>query len=226
VNILIVEDEPVLRDGLVDLLRGAGHGVQVAGDGMAAASMGIEIGFDLVLLDLMLPKLDGMEVCRRLRQARPGLPILMLTAKGSEIDKVNGLKAGADDYVTKPFGARELLARIDALGRRAKAAPSEPEFIHSDGCRFDLGRCEGRRGKKAIPLTPREVGILRWLYRHRTRAVSRAELLEQVWGMNSGMETRTVDMTIANLRRKIERNPADPKIIASVKGIGYGWGER
>jgi two-component system alkaline phosphatase synthesis response regulator PhoP len=96
VNILIVEDEPVLRDGLVDLLRGAGHGVQVAGDGMAAASMGIEIGFDLVLLDLMLPKLDGVEVCRRLRQARPGLPILMLTAKGSEIDKVNGLKAGAD----------------------------------------------------------------------------------------------------------------------------------
>jgi DNA-binding response OmpR family regulator len=226
VNILIVEDDPMLRDGLVDLVKAAGHAVQVAGDGVAAASLGIEANFDLVLLDLMLPKLNGIEVCQRLRQARPGLPILMLTAKGSETDKVNGLKAGADDYVTKPFGARELLARIDALGRRAKATPAEPDCIEADSCGFNLGRCEAQRGRQRIPLTAREVGILRWLHRHRERAVSRAELLEQVWGVNSGMETRTVDMTIANLRRKIERDPADPKIIVSIKGVGYGWGER
>jgi DNA-binding response OmpR family regulator len=226
VKILIVEDEPVLRNGLVDLVKSAGHTVVAAADGITAAGLGIETGFDLVLLDLMLPRLDGMEVCRRLRKARPGLPILMLTAKGSEPDKVSGLRAGADDYVTKPFGARELLARIEALERRTKSVPAEPEFLEADGCRIDLGRCEARRRNKTMPLTPREVGILRWLHRHRARAVSRTELLEQVWGMRSGMETRTVDMTVANLRRKIERDPANPKIILSVKGVGYGWGEQ
>ncbi|MGH8596229.1 MAG: response regulator transcription factor [Gammaproteobacteria bacterium] len=224
-KILIVEDEPLLRDGLVDLLRGAGHTVDVVGDGVTATKRGLDPTIDLILLDLMLPKLDGVEVCHRLRKARPGLPILMLTARGAEEDKVKGLKVGADDYVTKPFGARELLARVEALARRAKAAPAEPEIIEADGCRFDLGHCEAHRGKKAIALTPREVGILRWLYRHRARAVSRAELLEQVWVVRTDMETRTVDMTIANLRQKIERDPANPKIVVAVKGVGYAWGK-
>ena len=225
-NILIVEDEPVLRDGLVDLLRGAGYSVDVAADGLTAVKRGLDPSLDLVLLDIMLPKLDGIEVCRRLRRERPGLPVLMLTAKGSEEDKVRGLNVGADDYVTKPFGARELLARIEALARRIKSAPTDPEIVELDGCRFDLGRCEAQRGKKTIPLTPREVGLLRWLYRHRARAVSRAELLEQVWGMHADTETRTVDVTIANLRHKIERDPADPRIVVCVKGVGYAWGER
>jgi DNA-binding response OmpR family regulator len=224
-KILIVEDEPLLRDGLVDLLRGAGHAVDVVTDGVTATKRGLDPTVDLILLDLMLPKLDGVEVCHRIRKARPGLPILMLTARGAEDDKVKGLKVGADDYVTKPFGARELLARIEALARRAKAAPAEPEIIEADGCRFDLGHCEARRGKKTVALTPREVGIVRWLYRHRARAVSRTELLEQVWSVRADMETRTVDMTIANLRQKIERDPANPKIIVSVKGVGYGWGK-
>lgn len=214
----------MLREGLVDLLKGAGHAVEVACDGIAATNWGMESSFDLVLLDLMLPKLSGIEVCQRLRKARPGLPILMLTAKGAEEDKVKGLKVGADDYVTKPFGARELLARIDALGRRAKAVPTAPEIIEADGCRFDLGHCEAQRGKKTMALTPREVGILRWLHRHRARAVSRAELLEQVWVASPEMETRTVDVTIANLRQKIERDLTDPQIIVSVKGVGYAWG--
>lgn len=225
-NILIVEDEPVLRDGLVDLLRGAGHRVDTAGDGLTATKRGLDPELDLVLLDIMLPKLDGLEVCRRLRRERPGLPILMLTAKGSEEDKVRGLKVGADDYVTKPFGARELLARVEALGRRVKTTPADAEIVEADGCRFDLGRCEAQRGKKTIPLTPREVGILRWLHRHRARAVSRAELLEQVWGASPDMETRTVDVTVANLRHKIERDPADPRIVVCVKGVGYAWGGR
>ena len=144
-RILVVEDDPLLRDGLVDLLKGAGHVVDMVSDGLTATKRGLDPELDLVLLDVMLPKLDGIEVCHRLRKARPDLPILMLTAKGAEDDKVRGLKVGADDYVTKPFGSRELLARIAALGRRAKSAPTEPEIIEIDGCRFDLGHCEARR---------------------------------------------------------------------------------
>jgi DNA-binding response OmpR family regulator len=225
-KILIVEDEPMLRNGLVDLLKGAGHAVEVACDGAAAVMWGTEAHFDLVLLDLMLPKLDGIEVCRRLRHARPALPILMLTARGAEDDKVRGLNCGADDYITKPFGARELLARIEAAGRRAQSAPAEPETMEADGCRFDLGHCTATRGKKSVELTAREVGIIRWLHRHRNRAVSRAELLEHIWGLHANTETRTVDMTIANLRHKIERDPSEPAIIQSVKGVGYMWGTR
>ena len=224
-RILVVEDEPVLRDGLTDLLKGAGHEVAAVGDGASAAKRGVEEAFDLVLLDLMLPKLDGIEVCRRLRQARPALPIIMLTARGAEEDKVRGLRVGADDYVTKPFGAKELLARVEALARRAKAAPAGPDELEADGCRFDFGRCEAHRGKKTVALTTREVGILRWLHRHRDRAVTRAELLEQVWAAPGDLETRTVDMTIANLRSKIERDAAEPKIVVSVKGVGYAWGD-
>src|SRR2546428_7903338 len=155
-KILIVEDEILLRDGLVDLLRAAGHTVDVVGDGLTATKRALDPGLDLILLDVMLPKLDGIEVCHRVRKARPGLPILMLTAKGSEEDKVRGLKVGADDYVTKPFGARELLARVDAVARRVKAVPAEPEIIDADGCRFDLGRCVALRGRKTISLTARE----------------------------------------------------------------------
>jgi two-component system response regulator RegX3 len=223
-NILVVEDEPVLRAGLVDLLQGAGHRVDVAVDGLVAAKRGLDPELDFILLDLMLPKLDGLEVCQRIRKARPGLPILMLTARGAEEDKVRGLKVGADDYVTKPFGARELLARIDALARRLKSVPAEPEIIEADGCRFDLGHCTAQRGRQTIPLTPRECGILRWLHRHSAHAVSRAELLEQIWGLRADTETRTVDVTIANLRHKIERDAADPRIVVCIKGVGYAWG--
>ena len=223
-KVLVVEDEPVLRDGLVDLLTGAGHTVQAVGDGLSAAELGTRERFDLVLLDLMLPRLDGIEVCRRLRLARPGQPILMLTARGSEEDKVRGLKEGADDYVTKPFGARELLARIDALGRRAQAAPAEEEVLTFGELTIDLGRLSASRGGRQATLTPREAGVLRWLYRHRKRAVSRAELLEQVWGSPGHLETRTIDQTIANLRKKIEADPARPRVIVSVKGIGYSLG--
>jgi len=223
-KILVVEDDPLLRDGLVDLLRSAGHTVDMVADGVTATKRGMDPELDLVVLDVMLPKLDGIEVCHRLRKARPDLPILMLTAKGSEEDKVRGLKVGADDYVTKPFGTRELLARLAALARRARSAPVEPEIIEIDGCRFDLGRCEARRHQKIIPLTAREVGIVRWLHRHKARTVSRSELLEQLWGTNADTETRTVDVTIAHLRQKIERDHAEPAIIVSVKGVGYTWG--
>ncbi len=225
VRILLVEDEAGLREGLTELLQTAGHDVVAVGDGLLAVEVGLGEAFDLVLLDLMLPGLDGLEVCRRLRQVRPGQAVLMLTARASEDDVVRGLGAGADDYVTKPFGARELLARIDSFARRLAAIPDEPELLEADGCRLDLGRLEADRGQGTVLLTPREAGILRWLHRHRARVVSRSELLEHVWGAAADLETRTVDMTIAKLRRKIERDPAHPSIIVTVQGVGYAWGE-
>lgn len=224
-HVLIVEDEEALRAGLVDLLEGDGHQVRVAADGETGLALGADPRVELVLLDLMLPKIDGLEVCRRLRQSRPGLAILILTARGAEEEKVLGLQAGADDYVAKPFGSRELLARIEALGRRAHASPEPPQTLESDGCRIDLGRLVAQRDGRQITLTAREASILRWLHRHRTRAVSRAELLIEVWGTSADQQTRTVDMTIANLRQKIEADATNPCIVVTVKGIGYAWGQ-
>lgn len=223
-RVLIVEDERTLREGLSDLLSAAGHEVTAHAYGRDAVDAGTKEAFDLVLLDLMLPDLDGVEVCRRLRRARPSLHILMLTARGSEDDKVAGFEAGADDYLTKPFAVRELLARVTALGRRASAIPAEPEIVHADGCAIDLGRLEARRDTETTSLTPREAGILRWLYRHRVRAVPRSELLQRIWGSSGELQTRTVDMTIANLRQKIERDPSEPRIVLTVTGAGYAWG--
>ncbi|TMQ22276.1 MAG: response regulator transcription factor [Deltaproteobacteria bacterium] len=221
VRILVVEDEASLREGIVDLLAGDGHQVVAVGDGVAGVEAGLRDPFDLVVLDLMLPRLDGMEVCRRLRAARPGVPILMLTARGSEDDKVRGLMEGADDYVTKPFSARELLARVRALGRRAPAESLDE--VQVDGAVIDLARMIVVRGDERVTLTPREVGIVRWLHRHRDRVVSRAELLEQVFGQRGDLQTRAVDMAIAVLRKKLEADPARPTVIVSVKGAGYAW---
>jgi DNA-binding response OmpR family regulator len=225
-RILVVEDERPLREGLVDLLSAAGHDVEAVADGPGGLELAIREPFDLLVLDLMLPGMDGLEVCRRLRQVRPDLPILMLTARGSEDDKVAGFEAGADDYVAKPFGVRELLARVEAFARRARTAPATAEVVEIAGCRFDLGRHEASRDGRSVQLTPREVGILRWLYRHRNRAVARSELLLEVWGVNADMQTRTVDMTIVKLRQKIERDPANPEIVVTVIGVGYAWGAR
>ncbi|MBA3464005.1 MAG: response regulator transcription factor [Deltaproteobacteria bacterium] len=221
-RILVVEDEPSLRDGIVDLLTGDGHDITAVGDGVAGVEAGLRDPFDLVVLDLMLPRLDGMEVCRRLRSARPGMPILMLTARGSEDDKVRGLMEGADDYVTKPFSARELLARVRVLGRRTPQGESLDE-VRVDGAVIDLARMVVVRGDARTTLTPREVGIVRWLFRHQDRVVTRAELLEQVFGQRGDLQTRAVDMAIAVLRKKVETDPAKPTLIVSVKGAGYAW---
>ncbi|MGD8396728.1 MAG: response regulator transcription factor [Candidatus Eiseniibacteriota bacterium] len=224
-KILIVEDEPGLRGALTDLLKGDGHFVEAVGDGRDAIECGVDPSIDLVLLDLMLPGVDGVEVCKALRARRPELYILMLTARGSEDSKVTGLGAGADDYVTKPFGARELLARVGAVARRLENGREQPEAIEIDGCRLDLGRCRAERDGETITLTAREASILRLLHQHRARAVTRGELLERVWGSPGDLQTRTVDMTIANLRQKIEREPSQPCIVVTVKGVGYSWGQ-
>ena len=221
-RILVIEDEASLREGITDLLAGDGHVVTAAADGIAGVEAGLREPFDVVLLDLMLPRLDGMEVCRRLRAARPEMPILILTARGSEDDKVRGLIEGADDYVTKPFSARELLARVRAVGRRAPAGESL-DAVEIDGAVIDLARMAVIRGSECVSLTPREVGIVRWLYRHRHRVVSRAELLERVFGQRGDLQTRAVDMAISVLRRKLEAHPNAPAVIVSVKGAGYVW---
>jgi DNA-binding response OmpR family regulator len=222
VRVLVVEDEASLREGIIDLLTGDGHEVVAVGDGVAGVETGLRDPFDLVLLDLMLPRLDGMEVCRRLRAARPGTPILMLTARGSEDDKVRGLMEGADDYVTKPFSARELLARVRVLGRRSPTGDSLDE-VQVEGAVIDLARMVVVRGDSRVALTPREVGIVRWLHRHQDRVVTRAELLEQVFGQRGDLQTRSVDMAIAVLRKKLELDPGKPTLIISVKGAGYAW---
>jgi DNA-binding response OmpR family regulator len=222
VRILIIEDETSLRAGIADLLTGDGHQVTTAADGMSGVETGLRDVFDVVVLDLMLPRLDGIEVCRRLRAARPGMPILMLTARASEDDMVRGLIEGADDYVTKPFSARELLARVRAVGRRAPAGESLDE-VEIDGALIDLARMTVIRNGECTPLTPREVGIVRWLHRHRSRVVSRAELLQQVFGQRGDLHTRAVDMAISVLRKKLEADPASPTVIVSVKGAGYIW---
>jgi len=213
----VVEDEASLREGLRDLLRGDGHTVTSVSDGAAGVEAGLAEPFDLVVLDLMLPRLDGITVCRQLRAGRPGMPILMLTARGSEDDKVRGLSEGADDYVTKPFSARELLARVRALGRRV--TPDGGEQLEIGGLVIDLAKMVVVRGDARVTLTPREVGIVRWLVRHEGRVVSRGELLEQVFGQRGDLQTRAVDMAIAVLRKKL----GAPELIVSVKGAGYAW---
>jgi len=223
VRILVVEDDAPLREGILDLLRGAGHEPRGCGDGLEAVERVAHERPDVILLDVMLPGQDGIEACRQMRSRRCDTPVIVLTALGDEGDKVRGLEAGADDFVTKPFGARELLARIDAVARRARPS-GQPERLEVDGCVLDLGACRVERNGHGATLTTREADILRWLARHRGRGVSRGDLLEHVWGVPRSLRTRAVDMAISTLRQKIEADPAQPRIIVSVKGMGYAWG--
>jgi DNA-binding response OmpR family regulator len=224
-RIVVVEDEPAIRRGVADALRASGYEAVEAADGDRGLAEASRDGVDLVLLDLMLPRKDGLEVLRLLRLARPGVPVIVLTARGSEDDRVRGLKAGADDYVVKPFSARELLARVEAVLRRSAARPAEVRQARLGGARIDLRRREvhwdgGRRGD----LSETEGAILAFLLAHRERAVSREELLLRVWGIEPvGVETRTIDMHIARLRTKL-RDPAGkptPEAILTVRAHGY-----
>ena len=217
-QILVVEDEPDIALGLQLDLRDEGHEVEIVGDGQEASRRGREPRWDVILLDVMLPLKDGFEVCRDLRRARVRTPILMLTAKTQDAEKVMGLDMGADDYVTKPFSPRELRARIRALLRRAQ--PEAP-LVHRVGeCEVDFARAEIRRGGEASDLTAIELKMLEVFLRQRGRVLTRAHIINEVWG-DVFVTDRVVDTHIVKLRRKIEPDSAEPRHIVSVRGIGY-----
>ena len=223
-RILVVEDEPAIALGLEDDLKLEGYEVEVAADGVTAVRRAQEDAFDLILLDVMLPGKDGFEVCRELRHARLRTPILMLTAKTQESEKVMGLELGADDYVTKPFGTRELRARVKALLRRAangSDAPAGPERYSFGDVEVDFRRCELRRNGQPVELTPLEFKLLTVFIRAAGRVLSRDQLLASGWGPDTYASDRIVDNHIANLRRKIEPDPANPRHLVNVRGLGY-----
>lgn len=223
-RLLIVEDEEAIRTGLVDVFVFHGFDVDAAGDGREGLAKALSGRFDLVLLDVMLPSMNGFDVCDAIRQQDREQPIIMLTAKVTDEDIVNGLKLGADDYIGKPFGVQELVLRVEAVLRRTHGAPTaERHFMIGGMLEIDTANLSGRRGDEAIEFTRREIEILRYLAGHADRAVSRDELLTEVWGYarNLELETRTVDIHIAKLRRKIESNPKTPAVLVTVRGAGY-----
>lgn len=220
-RILVVDDEPTLVATLRYNLEREGYRVTTASDGESALAAARESRPDLIVLDLMLPGLDGLDVCRILRREMT-VPILMLTAKTEEVDKVVGLELGADDYVTKPFSMRELLARVRALLRRAGAPPpAETEVLTAGDLEVDLRRREAARRGEALTLKPKEYDLLLFFLRNRGRAFTRDELLNQVWGYDFAGDTRTVDVHVRWLRQKIEDDPARPTRLVTIRRVGY-----
>jgi two-component system alkaline phosphatase synthesis response regulator PhoP len=219
-HILLIEDEQALRATLTVRLRGEGYVVDTASDGLEGFEKATTQPFDLIILDIMLPCRSGLDVCRDIRQVGLATPILFLTARNETTDKVIGLKLGGDDYVTKPFKAAELVARIDALLRRVPIRAGQG--VHQFGSiRVDLRRAEVTRGDKPLYLSAREFQLLRYFIERAGSTVPRVELLRSVWGYNSGTLTRTVDMHVASLRDKLEENPRHPVLIVTVPGVGY-----
>jgi DNA-binding response OmpR family regulator len=218
-RILIVEDEAAIAGLLRDDLALEGYQVEIVGDGEAAIAAAASSRFDLVILDVMLPGKDGFEVCRELRGAGGRMPIIMLTAKTQESDKVMGLEIGADDYVTKPFSPRELRARVKAALRRA--AGETPDIYRFGEVEVDVGRRELRSAGTPIEVTTIEFKMLSAFIRHRGRVLSREQLLNEVWGHGVYVTDRAVDTHIVNLRRKVEPDPAVPRYVVSVRGAGY-----
>ena len=224
-TILVVDDETTLRETLVDALEAEGFRVVSAADGRAALTVFRAERPDLVLLDLMLPELSGIEVCRIIR-AESGVPIVMLTAKDSELDKVVGLELGADDYVTKPFSLRELSARIRALFRRSEqavAAENPPAVVDLGRVQIDIAGHRLLRDGETLPIKPKAFELLLFLLRHPGQVFTRDQLLERVWGYDYAGETRTVDVHVHWLRSKIEEEPSAPQFIHTVRGVGYGF---
>jgi two-component system alkaline phosphatase synthesis response regulator PhoP len=227
-TILVVEDEPDIAELVKYHLDKAGFPARVVADGKQALDLIVREQPALVVLDLMLPGLDGMEVCRRLRAspATRGIPVIMLTAKAEEVDRIVGLEMGADDYVPKPFSPRELVARVKAVLRRAAAPPepSEAPVIVGD-LRLDPARHKVTKGRQPVSLSAMEFRLLEYFLRHRGRVYSRAQLLDQVWGQDRFVEPRTVDVHIRRLREKIEDDPGKPSLILTIRGLGYKCGE-
>jgi DNA-binding response OmpR family regulator len=222
-RILVIEDDPAILRGLADSLKRESHDVLTAADGEAGYGMIGQKRPDLVILDLMLPKMSGYELCRRVRAEGVTTPILMLTARGEEGDRVLGLDLGADDYVTKPFSLRELLARVRALLRRAQPPRTLIDELRVNDVAIDFKKYEATAGGRPLELTRREFQLLRVLASRPGEVVTRPELLDQVWGLDDYPTTRTVDTHIASLRAKIERDPASPERLLTMRGVGYKW---
>ncbi|HYX53229.1 MAG TPA: response regulator transcription factor [Candidatus Limnocylindrales bacterium] len=220
-NLLLVEDEDALCLTLSDRLRSEGYGVECARDGNEGLQKATKSAYDLILLDVMLPKKNGFEVCREIRQAGLATPIIMLTARGETADKIAGLKIGADDYVPKPFDMAELMARIEALLRRSHGKANGQDLYQFGNLRVDVRGTEVARDGKAVQLSAREFQLLRYLIEHRGATVSRNEILQEVWGYSADTFTRTVDVHVASLRQKIEVDPKKPELIVTVPGLGY-----
>jgi DNA-binding response OmpR family regulator len=218
-RILVVEDEANIALALEDDLGKEGHTVEIVGDGDRACRRALETAFDLILLDVMLPGKDGYDICRDLRRARVRTPILMLTAKTQEAEKVLGLELGADDYVTKPYSPRELRARIKALLRRA--TDELPDIFRFGEVEVDFTRYEVRRGGRLLQITPTEFKLISAFVRNRGRVLTRDRLLDLAWGAGVVVSDRVVDSQVANLRKKIEARPAKPRFLHSVRGVGY-----
>jgi two-component system alkaline phosphatase synthesis response regulator PhoP len=222
-RILVVEDEEALRVALSDRLKNEDYAVESAGDGEEGFEKALEGRFDLLILDVMLPRKKGFDICRDLRKAGLVVPIIMLTAKSETVDKVLGLKIGADDYVTKPFEMIELMARIEALLRRAPSQPAaDDQKIHEFGqVRIDLVGTSVMRKGKVVPLSAREFQLLRYFVQHPGATLSRDVLLREVWGYNADAFTRTVDVHVASLRQKLEVDSKKPEFFVTVQGLGY-----
>ncbi len=221
-KILVVEDEPQMQRGVKDNLEFEGYEVDVADDGKTGLQKLLENSYDLALLDVMLPQMSGLDVCKKAREKGIATPIIMLTSKGDEIDKVLGLELGADDYVTKPFGLRELLARVKAVLRRSEGAGAgTAERMTLGSVEVDFATYNASRSGENLQMTPKEFEILKFLWQHRNKSVSRDQLLTNVWGYDESVSTRTVDNFILKLRQKIEDDPAHPKYIITIHGLGY-----
>ena len=226
-TVLTVEDDAAIRRGIVDALRFAGYGVFEAARGDSGREMALARSYDLLLLDLVLPGCDGLDILRAVREVRPTQPVIILTARGEEQDRVSGLRLGADDYVVKPFSVKELLARVEAVLRRSPERPREMSQISFAGGTADLSRFEVRfdNGQRT-ELSEKEAELLRYLASNDGRAISRDELLRRVWQIDPrGVSTRTIDMHITRLREKLRDDPNEPRIVLTVRGKGYMFAE-
>jgi len=222
-KILIIEDEEPIRIALEDDFRLENYEVIVATDGIEGLAKATEPDLDLIILDIMLPGMSGFEVCKKLRSQGIRTPIIMLTAKGQEIDRVVGLEIGADDYVTKPFSPRELQARVKAVLRRMETEPDDraDKMFQSGGLEVDFRQYVCRKNDKEVNLTVHEFELLKYLIRNRGQVINRDELLDEVWGKDVFVTPHTIDTHIANLRKKIEDDPSNPRLIINIRGVGY-----
>ncbi len=220
-RILIVEDEPAMVAGLRDNFEYEGYEVISAGDGVAGLERALADDPDLVVLDVMMPRMSGLDVCKQLKTRKPSLPIIMLTARGQEIDKVVGLELGADDYVTKPFSIRELMARVKAVLRRASPQPAPVEIYRFSDIEVNIRSNEVLRAGKPVELSAKEFALLAYFVAHPVETLSRDRLLDAVWGYENYPNTRTVDTHIVHLRQKLEANPEEPRFILTIHGSGY-----